>query len=134
MEITESTLMTDPARAREVLAQLHGMGIRVAIDDFGTGYSSLSYLKALPVDEVKIDKSFVLGMGNGDQKDAAIVRSVVAMAHALGMEVVAEGVEDLSTYKLLRDLGSDVAQGYYLSRPQPAADLTRWLLAYQAPV
>ena len=134
MEITESTLMTDPARAREVLVQLHGMGIRVAIDDFGTGYSSLGYLKALPVDEVKIDKSFVLGMGNGDQKDAAIVRSVVAMAHALGMEVVAEGVEDLSTYKLLRDLGSDVAQGYYLSRPQPAADLTRWLLAYQAPV
>lgn len=133
MEITESTLMTDPARAREVLTQLHGMGIRLAIDDFGTGYSSLGYLKALPVDEVKIDKSFVLGMGKGDQKDAAIVRSVVAMAHALGLEVVAEGVEDLATYELLRDLGSDIAQGYYLSRPQPAADLTRWLLAYQAP-
>src|SRR6202011_42121 len=81
LEITESTIMADPIRAMDVLTQLHSMGVHLSIDDFGTGFSSLGYLKALPVDEVKIDKSFVLGMGTGDQKDAAIVRSVVAMAH-----------------------------------------------------
>jgi EAL domain-containing protein (putative c-di-GMP-specific phosphodiesterase class I) len=106
---------------------LHGQGVRVAIDDFGTGYSSLGYLKELPVDEVKIDKSFVQGMGTGDQKDAAIVRSVIALAQALGMEVVAEGVEDASTFGLLRDLGCDIAQGYYVSRPQPISVLEQWL-------
>jgi len=130
LEITESTLMADPLGARAVLTQLHALGIRMAIDDFGTGYSSLGYLKELPVDEVKIDKTFVQGMGAGDQKDAAIVRSVVAMAHALGLAVVAEGVEDASTYALLKELGCDVAQGYYLSRPQPTADFERWLQRY----
>ncbi|MDB5075034.1 MAG: diguanylate cyclase, partial [Chloroflexi bacterium] len=127
LEITETSLMTDPTRARETLKVLHGLGVRVAIDDFGTGYSSLGYLKELPVDEVKIDKSFVQGMGTGDQKDAAIVRSVIALAQALGMEVVAEGVEDASTFGLLRDLGCDIAQGYYVSRPQPVSELEQWL-------
>jgi EAL domain-containing protein (putative c-di-GMP-specific phosphodiesterase class I) len=132
LEITESSLMAEPRRAREVLVQLHALGLRMAIDDFGTGYSSLGYLKELPVDEVKIDKSFVLGMGAGNQKDLAIVRSVIAMAHALGLSVVAEGVEDAQTYALLRSLGCDIAQGYFLSRPCPAGDLEQWLQSYSA--
>ncbi|MDB5059981.1 MAG: hypothetical protein JWO59_3453, partial [Chloroflexi bacterium] len=127
LEITESTIMADPIRAMDVLTQLHAMGVHLSIDDFGTGFSSLGYLKALPVDEVKIDKSFVLGMGTGDQKDAAIVRSVVAMAHELGLTVVAEGVEDAATYTLLGRLGCDIVQGYYLSRPQSVEGLEAWL-------
>ena len=126
LEITESSLIGDPARAREVLTRLHDLGVRLAIDDFGTGYSSLAYLKELPVDEVKVDKSFVLGMGTGDQRDAAIVRAVVAMAHELGLQVVAEGIEDAATYALLQRLGCDTAQGYYLSRPCPAEQVERW--------
>jgi len=133
LEITESSLMADPARAHEVLTRLHALGVRTAIDDFGTGYSSLAYLKQLPVDEVKIDKSFVLGMGAGDEKDAAIVRSIVAMAHALGKMVVAEGVEDAPTYTLLGQLGCDVLQGYYLSRPLPPSELEQWLDDYRVP-
>jgi len=131
LEITESSLMTDPARAHDVLTRLHALGVRTAIDDFGTGYSSLAYLKQLPVDEVKIDKSFVLGMGAGDEKDAAIVRSIVAMAHALGKMVVAEGVEDAPTYALLGQLGCDALQGYYLSRPLPPSELEQWLDDYR---
>ncbi len=127
LEITEGSMMTDPRRAREVLVRLHDLGLRLAIDDFGTGYSSLGYLKELPVDEVKIDKSFVLGMGAGDRKDEAIVRSVVAMAHSLGLQVVAEGVETQETLARLADMGCDVAQGYYLSRPLPIEALERWL-------
>ncbi|HVA91343.1 MAG TPA: EAL domain-containing protein [Chloroflexota bacterium] len=134
LEITEGSLMTDPARAREVLVRLHALGVRLAIDDFGTGYSSLGYLKELPVDEVKIDKSFVLGMGTGDRRDEAIVRSVVAMAHALGLSVVAEGVEDAVTFALLGTFGCDVAQGYYLSRPKPAVELNRWMNEYMVKV
>ncbi|MGH2390623.1 MAG: putative bifunctional diguanylate cyclase/phosphodiesterase, partial [Chloroflexota bacterium] len=132
LEITESMLMAEPKRAREVLVSLHALGIRIAIDDFGTGYSSLGYLKVLPVHEVKIDKSFVMGMATGDQKDLAIVRSVIAMAHALDLIVVAEGVEDAASYAVLRELGTDVAQGYYLSRPCPAADFEQWLRSYGA--
>jgi diguanylate cyclase (GGDEF)-like protein len=132
LEITESSLMTDPIRAREVLLRVHALGVRFAIDDFGTGYSSLGSLKELPVDEVKIDKTFVLGMTAGNRKDAAIVQSVVVMAHALGLRVVAEGVEDAATLNTLADLGCDCAQGYHLSRPQPAAELEQWLREYQA--
>ncbi len=131
LEITESSLMADPVRAREVLTRLHELGVRMAIDDFGTGYSSLAYLKHLPVDEVKIDKSFVLGMGAGDQQDAAIVQSVVAMAHALGKLVVAEGVEDAATYLLLGRLDCDALQGYHLSRPLPPPELEHWLREYR---
>jgi len=131
LEITESSLMADPVRAHEVLTRLHDLGVRTAIDDFGTGYSSLAYLKQLPVDEVKIDKSFVLGMGAGDEKDAAIVRSIVALAHALGKIVVAEGVEDAATYTLLGQLGCDALQGYYLSRPLPPSELEQWLSDYR---
>jgi EAL domain-containing protein (putative c-di-GMP-specific phosphodiesterase class I) len=126
LEITESALMADPAGAQEVLTRLAALGVKLAIDDFGTGYSSLGYLKHLPVHEVKIDKSFVLRMDQ-DERDAAIVRSVVVMAHALGLGVVAEGVETSRAYTLLQALGCDVAQGYYLSRPLPPADLAHWV-------
>jgi EAL domain-containing protein (putative c-di-GMP-specific phosphodiesterase class I) len=126
LELTESALMTDPEHALSVLTQIAALGVRTAIDDFGTGYSSLGYLKQLPVDEVKIDKSFVFGMDE-NPKDEAIVRSVVAMAHAMGLEVVAEGVENQASWSLLCALGCDVVQGYYVSRPLPASEFTRWI-------
>jgi diguanylate cyclase (GGDEF)-like protein len=126
LEITESTIMADPARALEVLLRLSDMGVRLAIDDFGTGYSSLTYLKRLPVDELKIDRSFVANMAN-DEDDAMIVRSTIDLGRNLGMQIVAEGVEDEEAWNRLAALGCDFAQGYYLSRPVPADDLTRWL-------
>ncbi len=126
IEITESAAMVDPAGALAILTRLHALGIRLAIDDFGTGYSSLSYLKRLPVDEIKIDKSFVREMPrNGD--DAAIARSIIDLGHNLGLGVVAEGVEDDATWGQLATLGCDVAQGYHISRPVPAAELARWV-------
>ena len=128
LEITESALMIDPTHARDTLARLNDLGVRLSIDDFGTGYSSLGYLKELPVDEVKIDKSFVRGLGEtGDLKDAAIVRAVIAMAQALELRVVAEGVETVASWNRLRGLGCALAQGYYLSRPLPARQLQSWL-------
>jgi diguanylate cyclase (GGDEF)-like protein len=126
IEITESSLMADAARAMDVLTQLRGMGIGISIDDFGTGYSSLAYLKRLPVDELKIDRSFVSHMAL-DENDAAIVRSTIGLAHDLGLTVVAEGVEDQAAWDMLSGLGCDIAQGYFVSRPMPAADLARWL-------
>jgi EAL domain-containing protein (putative c-di-GMP-specific phosphodiesterase class I) len=114
--------MADPVRVRSVLERLRALGVKLAIDDFGTGYSSLAYLKNLPVDVLKIDRSFVSGMAN-DPRDAAVVRSTLEMARALGLGVVAEGVEDLETYELLRELGCDVAQGYLVGRPVPAGEL-----------
>ncbi len=100
--------------------------MRVAVDDFGTGYASLGYLKRLPVDELKIDKSFVAGMGL-DPKDLAIVRSTIGLGHELGLEVVAEGVEDGATWDLLARAGCDLVQGYYISQPVPAARLRHHL-------
>jgi diguanylate cyclase (GGDEF)-like protein len=123
LEITESVIMADPARALEILTRLNAMGVRLSIDDFGTGYSSLSYLKKLPVESIKIDKSFVISMVV-DPDDAVIVRSTIELAHTLGLKVVAEGVEQRETWDRLAALGCDFAQGYYLSRPQPADDLT----------
>jgi EAL domain-containing protein (putative c-di-GMP-specific phosphodiesterase class I) len=119
IEITESTLMADPQRALEILKHLRGMGVGISIDDFGTGYSSLSYLKRLPVDEIKIDKSFVLNLAV-DESDAAIVRSTIGLGHDLGLSVVAEGVENQETLELLTMLGCDVAQGLHLGPPAPA--------------
>jgi len=128
VEITESAVMADPGRALDTLERLHQMGVRLAIDDFGTGYSSLAYLKRLPVDEVKIDKSFVRDMPtNGD--DATIARSIIDLGHNLGLLVVAEGVEDQATWDQLGAMGCDQVQGYYLSRPISAADLTAWVAA-----
>jgi diguanylate cyclase (GGDEF)-like protein len=126
LEITENTIMGDPFRSMQVLRRLNEMGVKLSIDDFGTGYSSLAYLKRLPVDAVKIDKSFVLGM-SADDNDGAIVRSTIDLARNLGLRVVAEGVETSEIWTELRDLGCDFAQGYLVSRPLPADELTAWL-------
>jgi diguanylate cyclase (GGDEF)-like protein/PAS domain S-box-containing protein len=126
LELTESALMADTDRTMDVLARLSALGVRLGVDDFGSGYSSLAYLKRLPVDELKIDKGFVRALAT-DATDAAIVASTVALGHALGLRVVAEGIEDRATWDLLVAQGCDVAQGYYLSRPLPAEALARWL-------
>jgi len=126
LELTESTIMSDAETALKMLGRLAGHGIHISIDDYGTGYSSLSYLKRLPVAELKIDKSFVLHMAE-DAADAAIVSSTIGLAHSLGLRVVAEGVEDERSRDLLAAMKCDAAQGYYLSRPLGAEDLTRWL-------
>jgi len=126
LEITESALMADVDRAREVLSDLVALGVHVSVDDYGTGYSSLAYLKRLPVDELKIDRGFVRDLGY-DETDAAIVRSTVALGHALGLRVVAEGVEDEDAWGMLAEMGCDTAQGYYVCRPLPAPKLRRWL-------
>jgi EAL domain-containing protein (putative c-di-GMP-specific phosphodiesterase class I) len=121
--------MADPDRALDVLHRLSRIGIRLSVDDFGTGYSSLTYLKRLPVDEVKIDKSFVMSMAT-DAGDAAIVRSIIDLGGALGLAVVAEGVEDAESWTRLAELGCDIVQGYALCRPVPAAEATPWLRAW----
>ncbi len=126
LEITESAVMSDPAEALEVLQILDRMGVMLSIDDFGTGYSSLAYLTKLPVDEIKIDKSFVLGMEQ-DLQAAVIVRSTIEMGHSLGKLVVAEGVATLDMWNQLAEWGCDIAQGYYMSKPLPADQLMRWL-------
>lgn len=130
LEITETNVMSDPTRVVHVLHELSDIGARIAIDDFGTGYSSLSYLQRMPVDEVKIDKSFVLPMVS-DPGAAAIVRSIIDLARNLDLDVVAEGVEDRRTWDQLTLLRCTIAQGYYLSRPISAADLEQWLAGRQ---
>ncbi|HET9442460.1 MAG TPA: EAL domain-containing protein, partial [Acidimicrobiales bacterium] len=119
LELTESSVMADPPRTADVLARLDQLGVQLSVDDYGTGYSSLSYLPRLPLDEMKIDKSFVMGMG-AEGYEEVIVRSTIDLGHNLGLRVVAEGVEDAVTWQRLNDLGCDSAQGYYLSRPVPA--------------
>ncbi len=126
LEITEGSLLENPTAAAEVLRDLTALGIKVSVDDFGTGFSSLSHLKRLPVDEIKIDRSFVSSMLQ-DADDAAIVQSVVRLAKNLGLSCVAEGIEDEATYEALRRLGCDTAQGYLLAQPMPVADLPRWV-------
>jgi diguanylate cyclase (GGDEF)-like protein/PAS domain S-box-containing protein len=126
VELTESVLMADPVRASSVLQHLHGLGVRIAIDDFGTGYSSLSYLKRFPAHTVKIDRSFIRGLPQ-DGNDLAIVRAIIAMAHTLGLQVVAEGVETQAQFTALRELGCDEAQGYLLGAPMPADALEKRL-------
>jgi diguanylate cyclase (GGDEF)-like protein len=126
LEVTESAVMADPALALEILSRLHALGVGLALDDFGTGYSSMAYLKALPVDELKVDRSFVGQMATSNS-DAVIVRSTIDLGHNLGLHVVAEGVENQATWEELAALGCDTAQGYHLGRPMPAAELERWL-------
>lgn len=126
IEITESAVMSNPVEALNALQILDRMGVSLAIDDFGTGYSSLAYLSKLPVDEIKIDKSFVLDMVL-DQQAAVIVRSTIDLGHNLGKKVVAEGVETLELWNLLSEWGCDTAQGYYMSKPLPADQLMQWL-------
>jgi diguanylate cyclase (GGDEF)-like protein len=126
VEITESTIMADPAHALQILGRLNAMGVQLSIDDFGTGYSSMAYLKELPVHELKVDRSFVAQM-TSNTSDAVIVRSTVDLGRNLGLRVVAEGVEDQGTLKELDALGCDAIQGYYVSRPVPADELISWL-------
>ena len=125
LEITENILMSDPARSMDCLKRLHGMGLRIVIDDFGTGYSSLSYLRRLPVDELKIDKSFVAALLTA--QDDVIVRSTIDLAHNLGLRVVAEGVESADVQMRLLELGCDAAQGTFISPPAGAAGLREWI-------
>jgi diguanylate cyclase (GGDEF)-like protein/PAS domain S-box-containing protein len=125
LEITASALLSDPERAIDVLTRFRKLGVRIALDDFGTGFSSLAYLKVWPLDEVKVDLSLVHGIVV-DPGDRAIVRATIELAHSLGLDVVAEGVENAATLRLLEDMGSDRAQGYYLARPMPPSQLVRW--------
>jgi diguanylate cyclase (GGDEF)-like protein len=125
VEVTESCLIANPVRTREVLNNLRTAGVGLSIDDFGTGYSSFTQLRDLPVTEIKIDKSFVTTV-NGSTANAAIVKSAIDLGHNLGLHVVAEGVETYACLDLLTDMGCDVMQGYLLARPMPAADLTTW--------
>jgi diguanylate cyclase (GGDEF)-like protein len=126
LEVTESSVMADPARATALLHQLRDLGIRLSVDDFGTGYSSLSYLKRLPVHEVKIDRSFVIGLAERGE-DVAIVRAIVDLGRHLGLEVIAEGVEDQATWELLETMGCDLVQGWHLGRPMPVDRIVPWL-------
>jgi diguanylate cyclase (GGDEF)-like protein len=126
LELTESSIMADPERSRSMLNRLSEAGIRLSMDDFGTGYSSLSYLSRLPLDEIKIDRSFVMRMAR-DARDASIVQSTIDLGHDLGLRVVAEGIEDEETFGLLLGLGCDIAQGYWISPPLRSSRLQDWL-------
>jgi diguanylate cyclase (GGDEF)-like protein len=126
IEVTESAIISDSKRAMRVLDDLREIGVRISVDDFGTGYSSLSHLRAIRPDEVKVDRSFVQQMLH-DEANAVIVRSTVELAHALGVSVVAEGVEDEDTHRVLRDLGCDQIQGFLVARPMTASALLDWL-------
>ena len=125
LEITENLIMSDPEGSTRCLSELHAMGVRLIVDDFGTGYSSLSYLRRLPVDQLKIDQSFVIGLAAGE--DDTLVRSIIDLAHNLGLTVVAEGVETADVSQRLLALGCDLAQGHYISRPGPAAAIAAFI-------
>jgi diguanylate cyclase (GGDEF)-like protein/PAS domain S-box-containing protein len=125
LEVTESAIMVDPEHGKAMLHRLHAAGVGLSLDDFGVGHSSLAYLKDLPVSHLKIDKSFVIGLR--EPRNAAIVRAALELGHSLGMRVTAEGIEDAATYEALRELGCDVGQGYFFSRPLPADQLAAWL-------
>jgi EAL domain-containing protein (putative c-di-GMP-specific phosphodiesterase class I) len=126
LEITEDFLMVDRARAQLILAGLRERGVRVAVDDYGTGYSSLAYLKELPVDDLKLDRSFLQDV-TADERASAIVRSTIMLAHSLGLRLVAEGVEDAETSAMLADAGCDVEQGWFHARALAPAELASWL-------
>jgi diguanylate cyclase len=132
LEITEGALMADPRRVLTTLRRLERLGIALSLDDFGTGYSSMQHLRRLPLAEVKIDRSFVLGMAE-DPDDEAIVRSIIELAGALGLRVVAEGVEDERTFLMLARMRCEVAQGWFYARPMPADQLASWLSRYRPP-
>jgi diguanylate cyclase (GGDEF)-like protein len=126
LEITESMIMTDPERALATVSRLSDLGVRLSVDDFGTGYSSLANLRRLPIDELKIDRSFVSPMLQ-DESDLIIVRSTINLGHDLGLRIIAEGVEDAPTLERLASLGCDSAQGYHLSRPMSGNAFSTWL-------
>lgn len=129
LEVTESTVMRDVAASLNTMHDLRNFGVRLSIDDFGTGHSSLAHLRRLPVDEIKIDKSFILGLSSGNE-DTTIIRSAVEIGHNIGLSVIAEGVEDALTLKVLQSLKCDMAQGYLFSRPLPADELVHWCETY----
>ncbi len=126
LELTESTIMSDPVHALDILSKIDSMNIKLSIDDFGTGYSSLSYLKQLPVDEIKIDKSFVISMMQ-DSNDAVIVKSTIDLAHNMGLSVVAEGIESEDIWRSLDEMKCDLAQGFFMCKPVAPDTLTDWL-------
>jgi len=126
LELTESAIMDDPDFAIEILTKLDAMGVSLSIDDFGTGHSSLAYIKKLPVDELKIDKSFINNITE-DSSNEAIVRAVLVLAHHMNLSVVAEGIEDVATLNMLSELGCDIAQGYYFSKPMPFEEYLAWV-------
>jgi diguanylate cyclase (GGDEF)-like protein len=126
LEITESMIMSDPDRALATVSQLSALGVRLSVDDFGTGYSSLANLRRMPIDELKIDRSFVSPMLR-DESDLIIVRSTINLGHDLGLRIIAEGVEDAATLQRLAGLGCDLAQGYHISRPMPGQAFRQWL-------
>ncbi|WP_307613400.1 EAL domain-containing protein [Pseudarthrobacter sp. W1I19] len=129
LEITETALMADPDAALESLTALRNLGVNLAVDDFGTGYSSLTYLKKFPIDELKIDRPFINGLGS-DSGDSAIVGSCIDLAHAVGIRAVAEGVETSGQVQTLRAMGCDLAQGCHFARPLPPPALKEWLDAH----
>ena len=133
LEITETVLMADPVRTLQILGALRALGVRLAVDDYGTGYSSLSYLQDLPVDDLKLDRSFVM-RSTTDPRSAAIVASTIGLAHSLKMRIIAEGVETADVLELLIGAGCDVAQGYHLGRPLPADQFGVWLDGHPAPI
>jgi EAL domain-containing protein (putative c-di-GMP-specific phosphodiesterase class I) len=126
IELTETSVLQDPQLAIKTLERIQSMGLQTSLDDFGTGYSSLNYLMQLPLDKLKIDRSFIVNMDNGE-KGIAIVSAIIAMAHSLSLEVIAEGVEDESHIQLLRKMQCDIVQGYYIARPMPAAEFEQLL-------
>jgi CheY-like chemotaxis protein len=132
LEITESFVMVDREKSFQSLADLKALGVRLSIDDFGTGYSSLAYLQQLEVHKLKVDMSFVRDMTT-NSGNASIVKAVIALGHSLGLEVIAEGVEEPGQARYLRSLGCDVMQGYLVSRPLPAEEMTRFLESFQPP-
>ena len=130
LEITESAIMGDPDRALQVAQDVRATGVTLSVDDFGTGYSSLAYLKDLPVQELKIDKSFVLDL-DGRKRGLHIVESILTLGHGLGLKIVAEGVENNEIYSILRDIGCDLAQGFGIGRPMPAHQLRDWMQSWE---
>ena len=131
LEITESTVMGDPAQALPILHRLHDLGVCLSLDDFGTGYSSLSYLQRLPVGELKVDRAFVVGLTGDDQDSSrAVIRTIANLGRNLGLRIVAEGIEDEATRQALLDLGCDTGQGFYFSRPLPTPEFRCWLESY----
>jgi diguanylate cyclase len=126
LEITENSLLRRPEQTIDILTRLRSLGIQTAVDDFGKGYSSLSYITRLPINEIKIDQSFV-GRMRHNEADRAIVRSTIGLGHDLGLVVTAEGVEDQATWELLDAIGCDIAQGFYVGRPMDATTLAAWL-------
>jgi EAL domain-containing protein (putative c-di-GMP-specific phosphodiesterase class I) len=129
LEVTESAIMHNVHKSLAVVTCIHELGFRIAVDDFGTGQSALAQLKRLPLDELKIDKSFV--MSGSDPRDRAILKSTVDLAHQLGLAVVAEGVEDEAALERVAELGCEYAQGYGIGRPMPEADVAAWLAAWR---